>query len=69
MNSSKLWTLCRIVVFIMVILIFSPLVIPVGKADPFLLGMPYTLWMGFLVSLILLALTIIGSFVHPGRDE
>jgi len=53
----------------MVILIFTPLVIPVGKSDPFLLGMPYTLWMGILVSLILLGLTIIGSLVHPGRDE
>jgi hypothetical protein len=53
----------------MVIVIFSPLVIPAHESQPFFLGMPYTLWTGILVSFILLALTIVGSWVHPGRDE
>jgi hypothetical protein len=69
MNSSQLWTLCRIAVFSVVILIFSPLVIPAHVSKPFFLGMPYTLWTGLLVSFILLALTILGSWVHPGRNE
>jgi len=53
----------------MVFLIFTPLVIPAEKADPYLLGMPYTMWVGLLVSFVLLALTIFGSWVHPGRDK
>ncbi len=69
MNRSQLWTLCRIAVAVIVVLIFTPLVIPFQKADPFFLGMPYTLWMGLVVSFILLGLTIAGSWVHPGRDQ
>ena len=69
MNRSQLWTLCRIAVFVMVILIFTPLVVPANKSLPLVLGMPYTLWMGLVVSFVLLALTIFGSWVHPGRDN
>ncbi|MCB0668331.1 MAG: hypothetical protein KDC80_21040 [Saprospiraceae bacterium] len=68
MNRSRLWTFCRLAVALIVILIFTPLVIPAHQSDPFLLGMPYSLWMGLLVSFVLLALTILGSLVHPGRD-
>lgn len=69
MNRSQLWTLCRIAVFVMVILIFTPLVVPANKSLPFVLGMPYTLWTGLAVSFVLLILTIFGSWVHPGRDS
>lgn len=68
MNRPMLWTLCRLSVLIIVILIFTPLVVPAHTSDPFFLGMPYSLWMGLLVSFLLLALTVIGSWVHPGRD-
>jgi hypothetical protein len=53
----------------MVILIFTPLVVPANKSLPFVLGMPYTLWMGLAASFVLLMLTIFGSWVHPGRDK
>ncbi len=69
MKKSQIWTLSRLAVLVIVVIIFTPLVIPSGKSDPFLLGMPYTLWMGLLISFVLLGLTIIGSWVHPGRDH
>jgi len=69
MNKSQLWNLCRIAVAVVTVIIFTPLVIPAGQADPFLFGMPYTMWMGLVVSFVLLALTVLGSFVHPGRDQ
>jgi len=31
-------------------------------------GIPYTLWMGFLVSVLLVIVTWIGTKVHPGRE-
>lgn len=68
MSKPVIWQLCGTLVILMVILTFSPLITPKGQSGPFLLGMPYTLWSGILLSLILLGLTIVGSLVHPGRD-
>ncbi len=69
MNKPQLWNLCRIAVAVVTVIVFTPLVIPSGESEPFLFGMPYTMWMGLLVSFVLLALTVLGSFVHPGRDQ
>jgi len=69
MNKPQLWNLCRIAVAVVTVIIFTPLVIPSGQSEPFLFGMPYTMWMGLVVTFILLALTVLGSFVHPGRDQ
>ena len=33
-----------------------------------LFGIPYTLWLDFLVTVILVVLTYIGARVHPGTD-
>ncbi len=69
MNRKTIWTLCRVAVLILVILTFTPLFTPQNQADPFLWGMPYTLWMGLILSFLLLALTVLGSLVHPGRKK
>ncbi len=68
MNNKKLWLWCKITMIVLMVLTFTPLVIPQGRPGPFLLGMPYTLWMGILWSVILLAVIILGSIVHPGRQ-
>jgi len=69
MNRSLVWRICCVVVLVITVLTFTTFVTPKGVAGPFLIGMPYTLWVGLLVTFILLAITIIGSLVHPGRDE
>lgn len=69
MKTQSMWTFCRIAVLIMTVLVFTPLVTPAGKSAPFFMGMPYALWVGIVVTLILLLLTIVGSLVHPGREE
>ena len=45
----------------------SPLVIPAGISEPSVLGMPYPLWTGILVTACLILMTYIGSRVHPGN--
>lgn len=50
------------------ILTFTPLVIPTGIYQPKLIGMPYTLWMGILMSIIMVLLVLFGTLVHPGRN-
>ena len=67
--KSILWKFCYITALTITILTYTPLVTPDHQFQPELWGIPYTLWVGLLVTLALLFLTIIGSWVHPGRDE
>ncbi|MCB0607306.1 MAG: hypothetical protein H6562_15055 [Lewinellaceae bacterium] len=69
MKKKNLWTLVRILFLLLTILTFTPFVIPKGVFKPELLGMPYTLWMGILINLLMVALVWWGTRVHPGREE
>ncbi|MFT4565567.1 MAG: hypothetical protein ACI9FN_000520 [Saprospiraceae bacterium] len=68
-SHSKLWTICKIAVGILIILTFTSLITPSGVHKPELLGMPYTLWVGIIEALILVGITWIGTRVHPGKDD
>lgn len=70
MKKKKLiWRLCIVAVFIIIIFTFSPLVIAKGKIEPFLFGMPYTLWITILLTIILVVITFIGGKVLPDEEE
>jgi hypothetical protein len=69
MKKKTIWRICTIVVLILIILAYTPLLIPKGVYKPMLLGLPYTLWTSFLITVVLVALTYIGARVHPGRDK
>ena len=43
---------------------FSPLVIPQNTTGPYLLGVPYTMWMSFLVSIIFVVLAYLVSLMN-----
>ena len=47
---------------------FTPLVIPAGRYEPMLAGVPLTLWAGILIALLLVALTYVGVLVHPDDE-
>ena len=68
-KSKKYWTLCAVLVMVLMVLAYTPLMIPNGVYKPMILGIPYTLWTSFLITVILVALTYIGAKVHPGSDE
>ncbi len=68
MASPRLWNYCKIIIGILVVLIFTPLVTPADQIEPTLLLMPYSLWVGILVSIILVLVTYLGSRVHPGLN-
>jgi ABC-type transport system involved in cytochrome c biogenesis permease subunit len=68
-TRKVLWLGCCAVMLIATILTFTPLVIPEGIYQPKLLGMPYTLWIGILMSIIMVLLVLLGTLVHPGRNE
>jgi len=71
MNDTRKWiwrALCAIAI-LLTLLALSPLVMPKGQHRPELAGLPYTLWMGILVSVLLVAITYLGTLFHPGRDS
>jgi len=68
-QNEKPWKIIIALVILLSVLSFTPLVIPSGKNAPFLLGLPYTLWMGMLVAFIIVFLTFLGTRFHPGDDE
>jgi hypothetical protein len=68
-RSVTKWRICILIVLVLVILGYTPLVIPKGIYKPMLFGIPYTLWLDFLLTVILVVLTYIGARVHPGTGE
>ncbi len=69
MKKKIYWRICTILIPVLIVLAYTPMLIPNGIYKPMLLGLPYTLWTSFLITVFLVALTFIGAKVHPGRDE
>ena len=55
--------------FLLCLATFSPLVIPQNEANPYLLGIPYTMWMGFLVSVLFVVLAYLVSIIHKEEQH
>lgn len=68
-RKKKYWILCVVLVIVLMVVGYTPLMIPNGIYKPMILGIPYSLWTSILVTVALVALTFIGSKVHPGSDE
>ena len=66
--KKQLWRIYCAAAILLTILAFSPLVIPEGKHLPMLAGLPYTLWMGILLSAALVLLTYLATRVHPAEE-
>ena len=67
--NKTYWHLCIAAAFLLSIVTFTPLVIPEGVYEPMVFGIPYTLWMTFLIMLLFVLITYIGTQVHPGRND
>ena len=63
-HKKRIWTILRIAIVVISILVFTPLVIPKGVYTPELFGMPYTLWIGMVIYFSFLILILIGVSVH-----
>ena len=65
------WRACYLAVVALSIITFTPLVIPAGIYRPMLAGMPYTLWLGILVTVLLVVLTFLATQLYhpPGNEE
>jgi hypothetical protein len=71
METSKrrlYWRLCYGGVIVLSVLTFTPLVIPSGTYHPMVLGVPYTLWVGILITGALVLLTYGATQFYPVHD-
>jgi len=68
-HRKLIWRICQVGVVFLSIITFTPLVIPKYTYLPELFGLPYTLWMGMLLSLCFTILIFIGIRVHPGATK
>ncbi len=68
-KSNRNWKICIVIFICLTVISFTPLIIPQGQFRPELLGVPYSLWTSFIITLSLVILTFIGSHVHPGSKK
>ena len=69
-NKNRIPGIITILFALIVIIIsFTPIVIPKGIHEPKLLSLPYSLWMGILMTVLLVALTWVSTRVHPKAKE
>lgn len=54
---------------ILAIAVFTPLLIPKGVYLPMLFGLPYTLWMGILVTIVFIILTWCSAVLYKAMEE
>ena len=64
-----LWKFCQLGVVVLSIITFTPLVIPENTYRPELFGLPYTLWVGMLLSMFFTLLIFIGITVHSKANK
>lgn len=62
------WRLCYGGVIVLSVLTFTPLVIPSGNYRPMVMGIPYTLWIGILVTVAMVGFTYGATQLYPVRD-
>ena len=68
-RTTTYWKMCVAAVIFLSAITFTPLVIPAGVFEPELFGVPYTLWVSILITVLLVLITYIGTRVHPGRNS
>lgn len=69
-SKRKYWKWSCLAVIFLSVISFTPLIIPNGTYKPMVFGVPYSLWTSFLITVLLVVLTYIGTKVHPGmKDE
>lgn len=48
---------------------FSPLVIPPNETNPYIMGIPYTMWMSFVVSVLFVVLAYLVSIINNNENH
>ncbi|HSG32615.1 MAG TPA: hypothetical protein VLB82_13845 [Thermodesulfobacteriota bacterium] len=64
----SIWSCLSIIVIILAILAFTPFVIPYGITEPYVLGLPRTLWAGMLISIFIYLILLLAMITSKDED-
>ncbi len=64
MYYLKRWRWLIVLVCIIGLIEYSPLIIPEGKYEPTLFGIPFSLWLGMIFTILVVLLTYLGSKIY-----
>lgn len=68
-TRRRAWNACIACAVVLFLFSFSPIVLSPENPAPALLGIPRTLWLGLLAYVGLVAVTYIGTRVHPDESD
>ncbi len=68
-KRTRLLLILDLVAIGLVIATFSPLVIPPNESDPSWYGIPFTLWMSFLISVLFVVLAYLVSLINKEKKN
>ena len=68
-NKIIYWRACCVSMILLTCVTYTPLVIPYGVYRPMLFGIPYTLWLGILITFGMVLLTFLAARTHPQQEE
>ena len=67
-SKRNIWTLIQAAAVVLTLIAFSPLVLNPQVHTPYILGMPYSLGLGVIISILFIVLVILGAIFAP-NDE
>ncbi len=63
------WRITATLAVFLMLITFTPIVIPAGKIEPKLFSMPFTLWVSILITVLIVVLTYFGGLFHLKDEE
>ncbi|MGR8950321.1 MAG: hypothetical protein ACU84Q_19935 [Gammaproteobacteria bacterium] len=63
------WLVCIWLVVLIIVVIYSPLVLRAGVTEPWIFGLPFTLWATLLGAFSIVIITAIAAYWRPSQDE
>jgi uncharacterized membrane protein len=68
-KRTRLLRILDVIAMLLAIATFSPFVIPENESNPYLLGIPFTMWMSFLVSVLFVVLAYLVSIINKEENH
>lgn len=69
MKKNTPWTVIKVATVLLCVFAFSPFVLSPADHTPYIIGMPFSLGVGIIISLGLIVLVILGAYFAPPTED
>ena len=69
MGRKTIWLVCIWLVVLIIAVIYSPLILRSGVTEPWIFGLPFTLWTTLVGAFSIVIITAIAALCRPSSDE